>query len=240
MTFQDAPAAARQHRRMPPACCPQNRLREGVQREAALSQASIDAKAQELLGGLALATSGASTGPRRLASSPHRAQPAVRPLAAARPATSSAPAPAVAAAAEAMAALRMQLPPSPAKLRSSAVGSRPAIRLVASSGSQLSPAPRAPAYSVRFAAAAAASTSSDSAEHFRASSDVGGAPATSAAVPWQPAAGQRGDAGVAPQAQHGSTHEASSDSELEGAGTWSSSDDAERCGAVGAGARVSS
>lgn len=146
----------------------QVRLKEGVDRVTALCQAAIDAKARQLLGGLAMAVGGsvAAGGAAPAAATfgwPPAAAAAVqagaslspqsrRPRSAGSRSTVSGMSPpvppAVAAANEAIAAMRAQLPPSPAKLRASSSPARPAIKLTATSGSAAAgltaaPAPRA-------------------------------------------------------------------------------------------------
>lgn len=134
----------------------QARLKEGVARETALSQAAIDAKPRELLGGLGMAawgSSAAGTAPAaatfgwppaaaaavKAGASPAPRRPRSAVSCSAAPSCGMAPPappPAVAAANEAIAALRAQLPPSPAKLRAGGSSpARPAIKLTATSGS---------------------------------------------------------------------------------------------------------
>lgn len=143
----------------------QARLREGVDRETALSQAGIDAKARELLGALGASAAGlgaASPGSLKLggASSAAGSIP-LRPSSAPQ---RGAPPPAVVAATEAIAALRLKLPPSPAKLQGLSPERRPATKIAVLSGSaggigssakpgSALPAsqPRPSAFSVRFA-----------------------------------------------------------------------------------------
>lgn len=169
----------------------QARLKEGLDRETALSQAAIDTRARELLGALGPASAGGvAMGTGGIASAAATAPPSADLTAATTwqtsqrspPRASSSrslwaqqPPPAVAAATEAIAALRLQLPPSPAKLRAQSGGgrhsghSRPAVNLTAVSGITAAesgsdapgcglpaqpPAhslPKSPALSVRFA-----------------------------------------------------------------------------------------